>query len=379
MILSFKIFIVFNKTGGIMRLFSIIIAVYNVEMYLEKCLDSLIGQTYTNWEVILVDDGSVDNSASICDVYAEKDKRIKVFHRLNKGSLLARRFGLYQAQGDYFLFIDSDDFISNELLNEVDQIINKTNSDLVIYRFQRFGGLRKSESPIIFKEGTIIGEGGSSKKLVWDKVISGCEFNSLCLKVVKRECIDFEIDYEKYAFLKFGTDLMQSLAILDKANRIYFTEKVYYYYRLNETGISKSKSYKMDLENIKMLMMTRKTIFDRILFFLKKNNYDSQETLEAFYIYYAKNEISSLINWISNEKNNTLRRKIIQLVMEDAFLKEGVPYIKVDNIPQKYRQLYRAYKNNEEKKFTIYVYNYARIKKIMDVGINALMSVRRLC
>lgn len=361
-----------------MRLFSIIIAVYNVGQYLGECLESLIRQTYTNWEAILVDDGSVDNSALICDAYAEKDKRIKVFHRPNKGSLLARRFGLYQAEGDYFLLIDSDDFINSNLLSDVNQIINMTESDLVIYRFQRFGGLRKSESPIVFKEGTIIGEGGSSKKLIWEKVVSGCELNSLCLKVVKRDCIDYEIDYERYAFLKFGTDLMQSLAILDRANKIYFTERVYYYYRLNENGISKSKLYNTNFEDIKMLMMTRTTIFERIHYFLKKNNYDSLESLELFYIHYFISEIRSLVTWVSNERKNMKRKKLIQLVMEDKFLQKGVSYIRVESVPKKYRGIYKSYKNNEQKKFTTYVYNYAKVRKIMDVGMNTLVNVRRL-
>lgn len=360
-----------------MRLYSIIIAVYNVEKYLGECLDSIIDQSYPNWEAILVDDGSADRSPVICDAYAAKDKRIKVVHKSNEGSLMARRFGIYQAAGDYFLFIDSDDMLNCNLLNDVDQIIDRTGSDLVIYRFQRYGGLRKSKSPIVFQEGTIIGEGGKPKKLIWDKVISGCGLNSLCLKVAKRECIDFENDYEKYAFLKFGTDLMQSLAILDRADKICFTEKVYYYYRFNENGISGSKTHGTDIKNIKMLLRTRKTLFERILYYLKKNNYDSRENLEKFYIYYYKNVMRSLITWISNEKKNALRQEIIQMVMGDELLKESIQYIEMSHMPKRYRQLYKAYRNKDAKKFTACVCCHAGKKRFVEWCIQFLKIVRR--
>lgn len=91
---------------------SIIIPVYNSEKYLSRCLDSILSQTYQFTELILVDDGSKDNSGIICDQYALKDKRIQVYHKLNAGASAARNFGLSKAKGDYVSFIDSDDWIS---------------------------------------------------------------------------------------------------------------------------------------------------------------------------------------------------------------------------------------------------------------------------
>lgn len=96
-------------------LLSIIVPIYNVEQYLERCIESIINQTYKNLEIILVDDGSKDNSGTIADTYASKDNRIKVIHKENGGLSDARNHGLDQAKGKYIIFIDSDDFIDSSM------------------------------------------------------------------------------------------------------------------------------------------------------------------------------------------------------------------------------------------------------------------------
>ena len=90
---------------------SIIIPVYKVEKYLDKCVESVVNQTYKNLEIILVDDGSPDNCPKMCDEWAEKDKRIKVIHKENGGLSDARNFGIEKATGDYLMFLDSDDYL----------------------------------------------------------------------------------------------------------------------------------------------------------------------------------------------------------------------------------------------------------------------------
>ena len=97
---------------------SVIVPVYTVESYLHRCVDSIINQTYRNLEIILVDDGSLDNSGKICDACATKDNRIIVIHKKNEGSSCARNAGLDIATGDYISFIDSDDYIEVSLLKK---------------------------------------------------------------------------------------------------------------------------------------------------------------------------------------------------------------------------------------------------------------------
>ena len=95
---------------------SVVVPVYNVEKYLEKCLNSILEQTYKNFEVILVDDGSSDCCFNICEQYAKKDTRIKAFHKKNGGLADARNYGIKRAIGNYITFIDSDDFVKKEYL-----------------------------------------------------------------------------------------------------------------------------------------------------------------------------------------------------------------------------------------------------------------------
>src|SRR5688572_25654014 len=100
-------------------LISIIVPVYNVEPYLERCIQSIIDQSYTNLEIILVNDGSTDNSGAICDIYALKDDRIKVYHIVNGGSSIARNYGLKKSHGDYIGFVDSDDWVKPNMFKEL--------------------------------------------------------------------------------------------------------------------------------------------------------------------------------------------------------------------------------------------------------------------
>ena len=112
------------------KLVSIIIPVYNTEKYLAKCLDSVIAQTYTNIEVVLIDDGSTDGSPAICDSYHNKDERVIVYHRENQGASLARKFGLSVAKGQFIQFVDSDDWIKPEMTEKLVRSAEENNSDI---------------------------------------------------------------------------------------------------------------------------------------------------------------------------------------------------------------------------------------------------------
>lgn len=117
-----------------MPFFSVIVPVYNVEEFLEKCVESVLNQSFSDFELILVDDGSNDSSPKICDSYASKDERIKAFHIKNIGLSGARNFGLDNACGEYVLFLDSDDFYnSSDALFELHNELEKNNSDIVIF------------------------------------------------------------------------------------------------------------------------------------------------------------------------------------------------------------------------------------------------------
>lgn len=128
---------------------SIVIPVYNVGQYLCQCLDSIITQTIQDYEVILVDDGSTDESPSICDKYAEKNKRFTVIHQKNEGSAKARNTGLDKATGEYIAFIDSDDWINEDHLQNLQKRAEETEADIVISSYYFFDG--KQDTYVINK------------------------------------------------------------------------------------------------------------------------------------------------------------------------------------------------------------------------------------
>lgn len=340
-----------------MRLFSIIIAVYNVEKYLEECLDSVLEQSYEHWECILVNDGSSDEkSGVICDIYAKKDARFKVFHRENEGSLLARRFGFRQSSGEYVLFMDSDDYVHKNLLRDVNNIIEQSQSDLVIYRFQWVGGGKRVDSEIIFPEGTVLEKDDYSRQMLWKRAVTCNSLNNLWLKVAKRKCVDIEEDYSKFADLKSGTDLMQSMPIIDRADKIYFTEKVFYFYRHNNSGITAQKTKRVDIKAIDDYFNNKEILMSQRKRFIKKNT-DSEQIMRLHYKAVFKSSMEILVSWLANEPDKHKRKQIIKRIMREPLLLECKEYMINNELTGVYKKLYKYYSKGDAE----------NIKRILDV------------
>ena len=135
-------------------LVSVIVPVYKVEFYLSECIESILKQTYQNLEIILVDDGSPDDCGSICDKYAQQDKRIKVFHKNNEGLSEARNYGIERATGDYLSFVDSDDWIEPDMFETLVSVVVVNDSDIVCCGYYReYNGYKET----ILKIDKIIG------------------------------------------------------------------------------------------------------------------------------------------------------------------------------------------------------------------------------
>lgn len=112
---------------------SIIIPVYQAEKYIRRCLDSVVNQTYKDFEVVIIDDGCTDQSGAICDEYAAKDKRIRVFHQKNKGVTAARYAGMKNARGEYLFWVDADDYADVHLLEKAMEVVEKEQADIVVW------------------------------------------------------------------------------------------------------------------------------------------------------------------------------------------------------------------------------------------------------
>ena len=137
-----------------MEKLSVIIPIYNVEKYLDRCIKSICNQTYENLEIILVDDGSTDGSPEMCDQYVEKDKRIKVIHKQNGGLSDARNVGLEYATGQYIFFCDSDDYVERDLISECMESISKDSIDILIFAISKIS-IRSAISELLNPEAVV--------------------------------------------------------------------------------------------------------------------------------------------------------------------------------------------------------------------------------
>ena len=162
---------------------SIIVPVYNVEKYLSQCVESILAQTFTDYEVILIDDGSLDNSGSICDFYADRDPRIKVLHQKNGGVCKARNAGLDIAKGEYIAFCDSDDYCTPVWLERLIHTAQSENAELVVSGFHAVDENAQVLWTFQNETGTWDTETDEKKiDYIFDKLLYGDNCWNLCLK-----------------------------------------------------------------------------------------------------------------------------------------------------------------------------------------------------
>lgn len=200
-------------------LISIIVPVYNSEKTLHRCVDSILNQTFTDWELLLIDDGSKDKSGEICDEYAAKDYRIKVFHKDNGGVSSARNLGLDNAVGKWITFIDSDDFINDEIF----ELLKNIKSDLVVFNFLVFkNGQIKKQSKCL-EDGFYLNN--NQVKVMLEKYIHLLIFRVPWGKFFRRELIAslrFDIN------ISVGEDTLFVFEYLKNCRSISVIRKFYY-------------------------------------------------------------------------------------------------------------------------------------------------------
>lgn len=222
------------------KMISVIVPVYNVEKYLEKCVQSIIAQTYQKLQIILVDDGSTDSSGRLCDKFSEMDARIGVIHKENGGLSDARNIGLRYALGEYVTFIDSDDFWeNNELLEKITAPLND-NIDLIMYQYKRYddkSGRMWRSTPGIDEEK--INSLKYEEALIYLINHAALEI-SACTKIVKRDLLIKNNLFFKKGLLSEDIDWSRELFL--KAKSLYVYNLSGYIYRKREDSITQKIS-----------------------------------------------------------------------------------------------------------------------------------------
>lgn len=206
---------------------SIVIPVYNVETYLRLCLDSVLAQTFTDWECILVDDGSQDNSGKICDEYAAKDARIKVVHKENEGSSAARTAGLDAAKGQYCVFVDADDWVDADYLEKMEKAA-KDGADVVLCDYY----MNNDTTEQYIKNGPT----SCDPKTVINEILSRKLHAGLWNKMFTRElCTGSDVCFPKYNYYE---DMYFLISVLQHAKKITYLPppSATYHYRYNPSS-----------------------------------------------------------------------------------------------------------------------------------------------
>lgn len=221
---------------------TIIVPVYNQERFLDKCLESVIEQTYRNTEIIAVDDGSTDNSPKMLDEWAKKDSRIKVIHKKNEGLSSARNVALDIATGEYIAMIDSDDFWEKDALETLVTLTKSNDADMVVARGRKVdteGKLYKSKE----KDISIYGEGIISEDEFWKRSPLNMYIIVVWSKLYKREV------WENVRFPQgmIYEDLATLCDVVKNCNRIYASDKVVYNWRINPDSITRQSFSKKNL------------------------------------------------------------------------------------------------------------------------------------
>lgn len=216
----------------VLPLISVIVPVYNVKDYIEKCLDSICGQTYGNLEIIVVDDGSTDGSGDICDKYAQLDSRIKVFHQSNAGQSAARNMALDIAQGEYFGFVDSDDWIEEDMYEFLYHLVTENHADISICsHYKDKGG--KSESKYASGKISVFTRDEAIRALVVDKKVR----NYLVDKLYKRQLFN----NIRLPLNRVYEDLAVSYKVFYGAEKVVMQEIPKYHYIIREGSTTQSK------------------------------------------------------------------------------------------------------------------------------------------
>ena len=221
-------------------LVSVIIPVYNTEKYLPKCVDSVLAQTYTNIEIILVDDDSPDNCPTLCDEYTKKDSRIKVIHKKNEGSSLARKTGISNANGEYLAFVDSDDWVEENYIKKLCTYAIENKADIVACNYFLESGKKTYQKTEKIAEISNI----NIKKLL-EGELSGY----LWLKLLRSNLIK-ENSFMDIGDISVWEDVVISVQLYFYARKIASVNDYLYHYRQNSNSLCNSFSSKKNSDFI---------------------------------------------------------------------------------------------------------------------------------
>ncbi len=314
-------------------LVSVIIPIYNVEKYLKDCMDSVLYQTYTNLDIVLVDDGSEDGSGRLCDKYAGLDSRVQVLHQKNGGLVSAWMAGVKRAKGEYFIFVDSDDWIDLNMVEELVLQLSGTGREMICSNY------------IIEKENKSIPVIQAMKPGIYDKravreeifpLLMGkenrCIHYSRCMKLISRELITENVKHCNPR-LVMGEDLSITIPAILDAERVVIMEKgLYYHYRFVDASMAHKYNPRI-YEQVSLLYSTLKAMLEKKRISLEEGGLMKEYIFLLFYV--LKNELRGPARGCGRR---------IRRIIQEAKAKEGMAGVTVKVSGKANRLLYFIWK-----------------------------------
>ncbi|WP_271393614.1 glycosyltransferase family 2 protein [Aequorivita sinensis] len=276
---------------------SVIVPVYNVERYLDECIQSILNQDFKDFEVLLINDGSTDKSGEICEEYANKDLRIRVFHKENGGVSSARNLGLDNAKGEWITFVDSDDWIGENYFYCL--TLNNENVGLILLNVERYYS-NKVQKMLVFDNFIL------NKNEFLNNYTLYPHFPGPCAKFFKHENIQ-KMNLRFDEKLSFGEDALFNIKYVNSAILlIKSNNNSYYNYRDTNNGLSKT-SYEINKEKYLFQQLKKELLkFDDKKIYLKNIIYPLNRYLLSIYRNKEINQKKELINLLKNDKDSIL-------------------------------------------------------------------------
>lgn len=295
---------------------SVIVPVYNAERYIKRCIESILSQTFRDFELILIDDGSKDKSGEICDKYATEDERVKVIHKENGGVSKARNTGLDIASGKYVEMVDADDYLSKDTLEKLYKRAEDNNSDVVVF------GIRNICGDLIRQTDVYDGDCTLEQFLTkFEDYVSNAILGASWNKLYKKEIIG-DIRYNEN--LKYNEDTHFNFDVLSNCKTVSAQSWVWYNY-VNDNPDSATKKRIENLFDVYLMTYKKATEF------LKKSGmYEYNEQAEKSYFI---NQVTNAIIKIVSDSQMSRKEKIqeIRLIIENEDVSEAVKKAKPQN------------------------------------------------
>lgn len=267
-------------------LISVIIPVYKAEKYLDKCVESIVNQTYKNLEIILVDDGSPDNCPKMCDDWSKRDKRIKVIHKENSGVSSARNIGIDNSNGSFISFVDADDYVEEEYIELMYEVMIKKNSNYVCCGYKKIYSSRIEE---INYNGEI--KGYSSKEYIKALLNVQNGYGFVHMKLINRASIG---DIRFNENLLVGEDALFNIQLCNKIDKAIIYNNPLYNYRINQNSVVR----KYDSNYVKKYTASMVEMKNYI-----NKNFDSKIIQQNLFNYIAYHLMLICVNYCYHPEN----------------------------------------------------------------------------